>query len=401
MRREKMKKKKSIWKRIVLGVLLVMLALLAGLICQQQRQARAFRKQFREAMEKEPAEYNNIEEALENGGEVKKEFELDTYIDNRDVTKRIYIYDMDYIEEALSFEEKSLDDFLQVIQENDKIIDKFKPLVEQYCQDLFEKYPDVEKRQFYRNLQYLEIIECTEEELFKVSWNLDSRGCYVRTEDKIYVLKDKEYEKGTWDYQVIYHELSHCLRDIIYEDENGIRVSIQFMGLNYYDIPNAEALNSLFAVSLFDYEERDIAYQLQSNTHQLILSCMDNYSLSDYVNHSMTYYAQQLDAYNHDDNYATTILSLMNEQYEDFHDDQREEPQSTYYPIYDYVTKMYLGKNLTPEMSQEEAKAVMDDFMEKLLFDVPEDYHIDTDHFYEYFEEYYQNEIQTGQVENV
>ncbi len=153
MRREKMKKKKSIWKRIVLGVLLVMLALLAGLICQQQRQARAFRKQLREAMEKEPAEYNNIEEALENGGEVKKEFELDTYIDNRDVTKRIYIYDMDYIEEALSFEEKSLDDFLQVIQENDKIIDKFKPLVEQYCQDLFEKYPDVEKRQFYRNLQ--------------------------------------------------------------------------------------------------------------------------------------------------------------------------------------------------------------------------------------------------------
>lgn len=39
--------------------------------------------------------------------------------------------------------------------------------------------------------------------------------------------------------------------------------------------------------------------------------------------------------------------------------------------------------------------------MEKLLFDVPEDYHIDTDHFYEYFEEYYQNEIQTGQAENV
>ena len=39
--------------------------------------------------------------------------------------------------------------------------------------------------------------------------------------------------------------------------------------------------------------------------------------------------------------------------------------------------------------------------MEKLLFDVPEDYYIDTDHFYEYFEEYYQNEIQTGQAENV
>ena len=39
--------------------------------------------------------------------------------------------------------------------------------------------------------------------------------------------------------------------------------------------------------------------------------------------------------------------------------------------------------------------------MQKLLFDVPEDHYIDTDHFYEYFEEYYQNEIQTGQAENV
>ena len=71
----------------------------------------------------------------------------------------------------------------------------------------------------------------------------------MKSENKIYVLKDKEYEEGTWDYQVIFHELSHCLRDSHYTDEDGNKVYIQFAGLNYYDVPNAEAINSLFAAA--------------------------------------------------------------------------------------------------------------------------------------------------------
>ena len=207
--------------------------------------------------------------------------------------------------------------------------------------------------------------------------------------DKIYVLKDKEYEEGTWDYQVIFHELSHCLRDSHYTDEDGNKVYIQFAGLNYYDVPNAEAINSLFAVSLFDYEENDIAYQMQSNAHKIMIECMDNYSLDDYVNHSLGYYAKQLDEYNQDDNYATTILTLMDEQYHDYYDEKTAENPEKYYPIYDYISNMYLGKHLKAGMSQEEARGIMDEMLEKLLFDVPEEYHIDRDHFYEYLEKYY------------
>ena len=321
------------------------------------------------------------------------EYEVDTYIDNRDNSNRLYIYDMDYVDLALDFKPKKLADFIDVINENSKIARKFKPILTEYCTRVFDKYPDIELRPFYRNLKDLEVIECTDQELLKVTWDTNSCGCYVRDEDKIYVLKDKEYEEGTWDYQVLYHEFSHCLRDSIYEDEDGNRVSIQFMGLNYYDIPNAEALNSLFAVSLFDYEEKDIAYQFQSNAHQIILECMDNYTLNDYVNHSMTYYAKQLDTYNQDDNYALTILSLMNEQYEDYHDDSRENPQSVYYPIYDYISKIYLDKYVTTDMSYDEAKEVMDQMLDRLLFDVPEEYHIDRDHFYTYLDDYYENTI--------
>ena len=232
-------------------------------------------------------------------------------------------------------------------------------------------------------------MECTEDELLKVSWDVYSCGCYVKSENKIYVLKDKEYEEGTWDYQVIFHELSHCLRDSHYTDEDGNKVYIQFAGLNYYDVPNAEAINSLFAVSLFDYEENDIAYQMQSNAHKIMIECMDNYSLDDYVNHSLGYYAKQLDEYNQDDNYATTILTLMDEQYYDYYDEKTSENPEKYYPIYDYISNMYLGKHLNAGMSLEEARGIMDEMLEKLLFDVPEEYHIDRDHFYEYLKKYY------------
>lgn len=313
---------------------------------------------------------------------------IDTYIDNRDFSKRLYIYDMDYIDMAIDFEPKNLNDFIEVINANSKIPNKFKDILVDYCTKVFEKYPDIELRQFYQNLKGLEINECTEEELLKVTFDLNSVGCYVKSENKIYVLEGKEYVEGTWDYQVIFHELSHCLRDSKYVDKNGNEVEINFAGLNYWDIPNAEAINSLFAISLFDYEERDISYQFQSNAHKIMIECMDNYTLSDYVNHSLSYYMKKLDEFNHDDNYAVTIFSLMNAQYEDYHNDNISAPQSEYYPIYDYISKMYLNTHIDENTTYTEARETMDNLVEELTFDVPEEYNIDTNHFYEYLDQY-------------
>lgn len=41
----------------------------------------------------------------------------------------------------------------------------------------------------------------------------------------------------------------------------------------------------------------------------------------------------------------------------------------------------------------DEAKEVMDQMLDRLLFDVPEEYHIDRDHFYTYLDDYYENTI--------
>ncbi len=319
---------------------------------------------------------------------IDKKIEVDTYIDNRDLSQRLSIYDMDYLDMALNTKKPTLDDFITVINNNKKIPKKFKSLVIDYVTQVYKKYPNIELRPFYKNLKNLEVEECDEIKMLETTLSADSVGCYVKKDDKIYVLEDKKYDKGTWDYQVIFHELSHCLRDVEYKDKDGNLIDVQFDGINYYDVPNSEAINSLFAVSLFDYEEKDIAYQFQSNAHKLMIESMDNYNLSDYVMHSMTYYISKLDEYNQDDNYAVKIMALMAAQFEDYHDEDFKAPQSEYYPIYDYISKMYLRKNINSNMSYDEARSVMDGMLDKLLFDVPEEYEIDKNHFYDYLNDY-------------
>lgn len=44
--------------------------------------------------------------------------------------------------------------------------------------------PDVELRPFQRNLQHLEIVECTDEELLRAALDTYALACYVKSEDK-------------------------------------------------------------------------------------------------------------------------------------------------------------------------------------------------------------------------
>lgn len=332
-------------------------------------------------------ENDEIQTMVENATkENSDDLVVDTYLESNWLNYT-YIYDMDYLDMVFEKKDITLDMLYKAIDNNTSISGDFKDLLYEYCTSVVKNYPDVELRVLYENIKTLQVVECDQFELSQVTLSSDASGCYVRTENKIYVLKDKHYEKGTWDYQVIFHELSHCLRTGVY-NVDGKQVKVQVEGQNFNNTITAEALNSLFAVSLFGYEENDIAYQLQSNYHKVILDCIDNYDLSDYVNHSLSYYAHKLDEFNGDKNYATVILELMQMQYDDFHSDSISVAPSGYYPIYDYISNMYFNKYITSDMNYDEAKAVTDQLVESILFDVPEDYNIDTNRFYENLDQY-------------
>ncbi len=332
-------------------------------------------------------EYVSLEDA-----EAQEDDDLvvDTYVTipkiGEEGYKRILIFDSAYLDMVLDYDTVTLEDLKEVINNNPKISATFKPLLYEYVEAVCKK-EGVELRVLYENLKTLEVVECSKNELVQKTLSVDSYGCYIRTENKIYVLENHEYKKGTWDYQVIFHELSHALRTGMW-DKNGTEVRVQVEGFNYNNTITAEALNSIFAVNLFDYKERDVAYQLQSNYHQVFLECMDNYDIVDYTKHPLSYYAKKLDEFTGKDNYATVMFELIDMQYKDYHSTSIETEQSSYYMLYDYIMEMYFKKYITSDMSYEEAVRVKDELLDKILYDVPEEYNIDTNYFQEYLDKY-------------
>lgn len=306
---------------------------------------------------------------------------VDTVLDN-EYSDAIYIYDAEYLDDYLGYKNVSREMLLEVLNNNDKIDKKYKDIIREFIDNVCIKYPEADRRAFYENLKTLEVIECSKNELMIESLSMDSCACYSRSKNKIYTLADYEYKKGTWEYQVIFHEISHAFRLAWIKNDNGKTIKIQGDGPTLSLVIVDEALNSLFTVGLFDYQEKDIAYQLQSNYLKVMLECMDNYKIQDYANHSLSYFAKKLDEHNQDNNYATVILSLIDTQYKDYHSDKIEIEQEEYYPIYDYIADMYYMKYITPGMSYSEALKVADTLVNDIMFDVPEDYNIDTSRFY-------------------
>ena len=316
-----------------------------------------------------------------------EDLEVDTYLVYK-YARSIYVYDSENVRELFGDEEITLDDFNKVIDANSNIPDSFKGYVKRFCKDLIEKQPKAERRILYENLKDLSIVEYTDMHQLSVktlSW--DALACYVRSENTIYTMKEYQYQEGTWDFQILYHELAHAARSR-WNTWNGYKLRIQADGSNFYDVIIEEALNSVFAVSLFDYEEKDIAYQLQSNIIKLLVDNMDNYEISDYMNHSMSYFCHKLDEFHGDHNYGAVLLKLVETQYEDFHDPYMEIDKEEYYPIYEYLSDFYYKNRINENTTYEEAQGYTAELLNKVLYDVPSEYNIDTAYFYTYLDEY-------------
>lgn len=316
----------------------------------------------------------------------------DTYFE-ADMLNYLDIYDMDYLNLVYDDTFVNKEQLYEVLANNKSIAEKYKKMIYNYIDSITEKYPNACLKILYENLKTIEIIDVSEEEIADISHE-GSLGCYDIETNKMYMLDYYTYDAESWQNEIFYHELSHALRSKTL-NKDGKDIYIQFEGRSFSNNITSEALNSLFAVSLLDYEEDDITYQLQSNYFNIMLDCMDNYDLSDYVNHSSGYFASKLDEFNNDDNYAAIILELMQMQYEEYHgighntvDEETNETyfsvdQEQYYPIYDYLSKMYFDKYIKEDMTYDEMQKVVDSLIEKISLKIPEEYNIDFNRFYD------------------
>lgn len=328
---------------------------------------------------------DEIEKLLEDPY-FSQDLEIDTYSESKFLNK-IYVYDMSYLDNVLDHSFVSFDDVRELIKNRD-FSSKYKDLLFKFINDLELEHPNIDLRVFYENLKTLDIIECSKRDLTFKSLSSDSYACYRKDENIIYVLEDFDFSKDSWAFQVIYHELSHVLRSAIWNHADK-EIRVQFADSSNHGTIIEEALNSLFSVGLYNKNENDIAYQLQSNYLRIILGIMDNYSLEDYVHHNFSYFLEFLNDLTQNED-AKWIMALIELQYNDYHNDDISVEQQEYYPIYEYIVDIFMSRYSSPDMSMEELLALIDNLINQIVFDVPEEYNIDVSYIREYALSYYQ-----------
>ena len=306
----------------------------------------------------------------------------------------LYIFNQNYLDYVLGSDEVTLDYLYNAIDENDNIFGEYKNLIKDYSLRLVNKYPNAELRIFYNNLKTLKINELTREEMNDFIGDPSCSGFYIRSKNSINVLEENNYEEGTWDFQVLYHELTHVVRNSKF-DVDGMQVSVQIDDANFDNDMAEEALTTLFSLSLLNYDEYYRGYQTPSNCYSVMAECID-YDFTDYVNKSLSDFPRQLNEYNGDEEGdAEEILELISLQYQSYQYNDLEVEKDQFNPIIDYLCKMYFNKYILPDMGYDEAYIVASELENKLTVYTSSSYPLNTDRIYfnlDYFFNNYKKE---------
>lgn len=296
------------------------------------------------------------------------------------------VYDSRYLSTIFS-ESGSADACRELIARSDTIEERFKPYFTDFVDRMERTYPEMDFTILYQNLKTLRVVECSQSEYVMHSLDSTSSGCYVTVENTIYIPEGTRYIEGEWGFQVLIHEFCHAART--YRRSVGSDTpSASFVPSKYYDTILEESMNSVFSCSLLSYYEKEISYRMPSNYLRVMLECMDNYQLSDYINHGADYFYKALDETGGYTNYAHTIWKLITLQREDSLSDRVDLPADRYYPIYDFLCGLYYPRHITADMTDEEARAVADELVGKTFYGAPENFKASPERFYEDLDAY-------------
>lgn len=309
--------------------------------------------------------------------------DVDTYSALPGAGGTIFIYDSAYLGEVLGTKEVTLEDLYAAVDGNKTISPRFNELTKTFCKQYVTLAPNADRRILYHNLKTMTFKETDGYGLSLSSFSTEASACYSSDENTITILTEYSFEKGTWEYQTIFHELSHAARTAIIRTKDHTYY-INSGGTRFRELMCDETLNTVFSVHLLGYEEPDLAYQMQSNYMDILLDSMDNYEISDYINHSQSYFIKKLAEYSGQET-AADMIRLLQAQYEDFHDDSYKREQQEYYPLYDFVSDVFYKSRITPNTSLGEAETVYEELIRRVTFDVPEEYELDVEHFREHF----------------
>lgn len=298
----------------------------------------------------------------------------------------VYVNDSLGLNEVLgnTKEDVTYDDIRKLIRELD-MSDEYKEIYLTLADNLEKQYPHMDLRIWKQNLLTLKIEEKSDTILKEMGIEYAAYDMYSNT---IYTHDDYNYVPGTLEYQAIVHEFTHPMRSASFKigDKDYIcRFSRNFSNYQVID----EVMTSILSLRSYDQNETNIGYTFQSHMLEIMIECMDNYTMEDYINEDISCFINKLNETNGDKE-AIRMLNLMQLNRDDIMSKEIYFSQDQFYDLYDYVAKMYYRKHISSNMSSEEITAVKDELVTRIITDVSENVakEFDAAHFDDYLVEY-------------
>lgn len=273
---------------------------------------------------------------------------------------------------VFDFDKPTLNDLDDVIDSNNNIDIKYKSFIKDYVRQWLELWPDSDFSVLYYNLRDLEIQECTPEEIYRIALSDKTVACYRNGENKIYVREGLDLnDRSSDDYIVLSHELTHPARTLtISEGKNdyifwSYVLDISYEGGCMYD----EAVITNLIYEMQGDGRRSTYYTVPCSYYRIIMDCT-GYDGTDYMNHSSNYLAKRMGEFMGDECYAYYIMELIGYRFKEKTSGYMSYEIEDYSPLYEYITRMYMMKYLTEEMTAAEAEAVFDDFTEEMAWNI-------------------------------
>lgn len=242
---------------------------------------------------------------VEDGAEPIEIVEVD--YDPLGHSDRISVYGSSELYRLFGSEKGTAEGCRAAIAENPEIPDRMKIFFADFVGRIATVYPQADLTVLQHNLKTLHVEECSRMDYMMVSLSPDSLGVYRNDQNAIYIPEGTQYIEGEFGFQALLHEFCHAARDCWL---NGSSAQKAYFSYCPESTLLLECMNSVFSCSLLNYYEWDIAYQVPSNYLRIMLECMDNYELADYINHGDTYFYRKLDETAGYRNYAKVLWQL-------------------------------------------------------------------------------------------
>ena len=287
--------------------------------------------------------------------------------DFRETDDYIILHDAGHYDRVFDVLRPTQEQLFEVIDNNDGISDRYKGLVKEFILDWLSYYPDADFTVFYKNLQTLKIVETTSQEIKDMMDSPYTIACYNTNINTIYLGDDSDPTvRGSRDHITLYHELIHAARDAHFELD-GKEVNVTFYYGDMFGVYTNESLVSNLSILLDGATDKSFAYDLSCNYFRIIQDCLgESFTGTDYLNHSINYLCLKMDEYMNDDGYALHILDLIDTEMAIQYNERIKGDGDNFIELYDYLTRMYMKKHLSDDMSYEQAEAVYSDFMRNI-----------------------------------